>query len=246
MNSFTFQKARKWSAMSLLATSCVFGAAGTANAGDMATTVIGGGDSRDQSSNYYAGVIHNFNGDMLSNGVLVRVVGLGSNYNYTSTAVAGGKVDGRVDRLEALVGYQKVTDTYALRWYVGLDYENHNLSPDNSFDSNRGTHTGAKVRGEYETDLATPNYLGLMASYGSANARYWASARAGRDFNGYVVGPEAVVLGDREYRENRLGVFLTFRKNLPFLFTVSAGSTNSPAIRAGVVPYVAIELLTTF
>lgn len=248
MNTFTFQMARKLSAISLLAATCVFGSVGTVNAGDMGggTVVFGGVDSREKAYYPYVGIIRNFSGDILSSGFLGRLVGFDSHYKYSTNTVSGGTVEGEAESLEALVGYQMVTESYALRGYVGLDYENHHLSPDNTFDSNRGTHFGYKVRGEFETDFAAQNYVGLMASYGSATERYWVRARAGRDLGGYVVGPEAMLTGNREYDEQRIGAFLIFRNILPALFTVSAGYSDSGNAHAGVGPYVSMELSTTF
>jgi len=155
-------------------------------------------------------------------------------------------VDGHASTLEAMIGYQKVMESYTLRGYVGLDYEHHRLSPNNIYDSNRGTHLGAKVHGEFETDFAAKNYVALMASYGSAVDQYWARARAGRDFGGFVVGPEVLIKGDNEYNERRIGAFLNLRNILPAMFTVSAGASDSGDSRGGNSPYISMELSTTF
>ena len=248
MDTLTFQMARKLSAISLLSATCVFGSVGTVNAADMGggTVVFGGVDARERAYYPYIGIIRNFSGDIISSGFMGRLVGFNTHYKYSTNTVSGGAVDGEAESLEALVGYQKVTESYALRGYVGLDYEHHHLSPDNTFDSNRGTHYGVKVRGEFETDFAAQDYVGLVATYGSARERYWARARAGRDIGGYVVGPEALLMGDREYDEQRIGAFLIFRNILPALFTVSAGYSDSGGAHAGEAPYVSMELSTTF
>jgi hypothetical protein len=248
VNTLIFQMARRLSAISLLAAACAFGPASTASAGDLGggTVVFGGVDSRDRAYYPYVGVIHNYSGDILASGFLVRLVGLDSHYKYDTTAVAGGTVEGHATLIDAMGGYQKVTESYALRGYLGLDYEHHSLSPDNTFDSNRGSHVGGKVQGEFETGFATPNYVGLVASYGSARHRHWARGRAGRDLGGYVVGPEVLFMGDHEYHERRLGAFLAFRNIIPLMFTLSAGSSDSGAERGGVGPYVAVELSKTF
>ncbi|MDO9365687.1 MAG: cellulose biosynthesis protein BcsS [Methylotenera sp.] len=248
MNTFTFKMAQKLSAMSLLAAACALGPVSTVNAGDLGagTVVFGGFDAREKAYYPYVGLIHNFSGNILKDGFLARVVGYDVHYKYDSAVATDGTVDAHATVFEAMVGYQKVTESYALRGYVGLDYEHHRLSPDNTFDSNRGTHVGGKVQGEFETDFAAQNYVGLIATYGSAVDRYWVRARAGRDFGGFVVGPEALVKGDREYNEQRLGAFLILRNVLPALVTVSAGATDSGDRRGGVGPYISMELSTTF
>jgi len=244
VNTFAFQIIWKLSVISLLAVACVFG---TANAGDMGggTVVFAGADARERAYFSYGGLIHHFSGDILSNGFLVRVAGFNSRYNYKTPAVSGGTVEADAALIDGMVGYQMVTESYALRGFVGLDYEDHSLSPNNAFDPNQGSHFGSKVQGEFETDFASPYYVNLMSSYGSARDRYWARARAGYDFSGYVVGPEARFTGDRIYDDQRFGAFLTFRNILPVMATVSAGSSDS-GDRAGVVPYIATELSITF
>lgn len=247
MNTFTFQIVWKLSAMSLLVATCVFGLVGTVSAGDLGggTVLYAGADAREKAYYSYGGLIHHFSGDILSNGFLVQLQGINSRYDYSTLDVTGGNVNGDAALIDAMVGYQMVTKSYALRGYVGLDYENHDLSPENNFDPNHGSHFGTKIQGEFETNYSSPYYVNVMSSYGSARDRYWARARAGYDFSGYVVGPEARFTGDRIYDDQRFGAFLTLRNILPVMATVSAGSSDSGA-RAGVVPYIATELSLTF
>lgn len=248
MNTFTFKMARKLSAMLLLAAACVLGPASSVYAGDQGgdTIAFGGVDAREKSFYPYLGLIHNFGGDILADGFLARVVGYDVHYKYSSTATSSRTVDAHGTVLEAMVGYQKVMESYTLRGYAGVDFETLGLSPNNTFDLNRGTHLGAKVQGEIETDFAAKNYGALIATYGSAVDRYWVRARVGRDFGGFVVGPEALVKGDRQFNEHRIGAFLNFRNILPAMFTVSAGASNSGDSRGGHSPYISMELSTTF
>jgi hypothetical protein len=234
-----------WKLISVTAIACIVGSGGVASAAD-STILFAGGDVREKAYYPFLGLIHHFSGDILTDGFLVRVFGYHSNYEYSTTAVAGGKVDGKADGLDVMVGYQKVMESYAMRGYFGLDYEDHNLSPDNMVDSNRGADTGAKVQGEFETDFASPNYVSLIASYGTAKDRYWARLRGGHDFSGFVIGPEAILTGDKEFDEQRIGAFVLVRKILPAMLSVSAGYSDSGNARGGSSPYLTFEISRAF
>lgn len=230
----------------LLAAGCILGASGLVQAEEKKTGILVGVDAREKLSYGYLGLTHHFGNHLLDDGLIARVVGFGGQYKYSSAAVAGGRVKADYTSLEALVGYQKVFTAVTLRGYVGAEYEGHDLSPDNVYDGNRGDHFGAKFRGEIETDFAAPNYANLIATYGTARDRYWVRARAGRDFSGYVVGPEVTAGGDRQSHEERLGVFVNFRTLLPAMLSISAGQAKSGKNSAGYTPYVTAEFSTVF
>jgi hypothetical protein len=136
------------------------------------------------------------------------------------------------------------------RAYVGLDFEGHNLTPDNPFDSNRGDAFGVHVRAELETAYASlsPFYGSLLASYGSAKERYWVRGRVGYNFQGFIVGPEGIVTGNPETHDDRVGAFLTIRNpNLtPLEISVSGGYSNTNLNRGGAGGYGALELSLAF
>lgn len=219
---------------------------GLVRAEETKTGVLVGVDAREKSAYGYLGLTHHFGKHVLDDGFIARAVAFGGKYKYSSAAVAGGEVKGDYTAVEALFGYQKVLTAVTLRGYVGAEYEGNDLSPENTYDRNRGDHFGAKVRGEIETDFAAPYYGNLIATYSTARDRYWVRGRAGRDFSGYVVGPEILLSGDRQADEQRLGVFLNFRTLLPALLSISAGQAKTERTSAGYTPYVAMELSATF
>lgn len=217
-----------------------------AKAADDRTGVLVGVDARAKSWYGYAGVTQHFGQHPYGDGIIARVVGFGGQYSYRTTAVAQGRIDSDYSAVEALVGYQKVYSALTLRAYAGAEYEGHDLSPSNSFDGNSGSHFGAKFRIDAETDFAAPNYGNLIATYGTARDRYWVRARAGRDFSGFVVGPELLATGDRYAHEERYGVFLNVRRLLPVGLSFSVGQARTPASSASVTPYATAEFSMTF
>ncbi|MFC3674921.1 cellulose biosynthesis protein BcsS [Ferrovibrio xuzhouensis] len=239
----TIGKFRIAAAAALLAGGCFVSAA--AHAQD-ATVLFTGIDARDKSYYGYVGAIHHLSGNLTDDSFLLRADGLYGQYDYQSSAVAGGKVDGDVRSFDVLGGYQKAFESFFLRGYAGLEFEDHSLSPDNVLDSNRGSDFGVKVMGQFETALTLPYYADLIASYGSAKERYWTRLRGGYNFSGYVVGPEALATGNDESSEQRLGAFLMLTNLGQFGLTMSGGYSDTDENRGGSSAYGTLELSTTF
>lgn len=234
---------RPFAAMALAAAACAnFSMAQAADG----TVAFAGVDGREQSIYGYVGAVHHYSGDFVGDGVLVRAFGLYGQYNYDSRAVVGGNVEGEFEAFDVMGGYQQALRDVYLRGYVGLDFENHDLSPKNPFDSNRGSDFGVKVQGEAETGFNRPYYGGLIASYGSAKDRYWVRARGGYNFGKGIIGPEAVVTGNHETDQQRFGAFLTLINLGPFWLSVSSGYTHMQNNYGGDGAYGTFELSKTF
>ncbi len=210
------------------------------------TLVFGGLDGRDQSYYSYIGVRHHFSGNIASDGLLLRILGLYGQYDYDSTATSGGTIDGDVAAFDAMIGYQKGLDGVFLRGFVGLDFEDHDLSPNNPFDSNQGSDFGVKVQGEIETDFRSPYYGGFIGSYGTAKERYWMRLRGGYNFAGYIVGPEGLLTGNEESDEQRIGAFLMLTNLGSVGLSVSTGYSDIDNNRGGGGLYGTLELSTSF
>ena len=205
-----------------------------------------GFDIRERSYYAYAGVVHAFNKNLAKDGFLFRAMGLYNPYSYASAVAVGGNIDGRMSAYDVLIGYQKISQSFVTRIYVGLDFEGHHLSPDNLSDTNRGNAYGVHVRGELETPYYSPYYGSLLASYGSAKDRYWVRGRAGYNFQGVILGPEAMATGNRESHEQRVGGFVTLRSAVPFELSMSAGYSNTNDVRGGASAYGTVELSYAF
>lgn len=206
------------------------------------TVLFGGFDGRTHSYYGYLGGVAALNGNIATDGFLLRGLALYNPYDYTTPAVAGGVVDGKMTSANALVGYQKYFTGGVARFYVGFEYEGHRLSPNNPFDSDEGNHYGVHVRGDLETPYFSPVYGSLLASYGSATQRYWVRGRGGYNFNGVIVGPEGLLTGNRETKEQRVGAFVTFRNIVPFELSISGGYSHTEDNRGGGSAYGILEL----
>ncbi|MFN3657180.1 MAG: cellulose biosynthesis protein BcsS [Pseudolabrys sp.] len=212
------------------------------------TVLFGGFDARSRSYYGYAGVVTALNRNIATDGFLVRLMGLYNPYDYDSTAVVGGKVDGKMTSFEAMIGYQAYLTGVTLRAFVGLDYEGHRLSPTNPFDSNEGDHWGVHARAELDSPYFAPWYYNLHGSYGSATRRYWVRGRTGYNFSGFIIGPEGLLTGNRVTKEQRVGAFLTVRhaQLLPFEVSFSGGYSHTDETRGGASGYGTVELSFAF
>jgi hypothetical protein len=212
------------------------------------TVLFGGFDYRKDSYYGYGGIVAALNGNIATDGFLVRAMGLYNPYRYTSTAVAGGIVDGKMSAGEAMIGYQKYFPGVTARLFVGVDYEHHKLSPANPLDRNNGTHWGVHARGELDAPYLSQWHYNLHGSYGSATRRYWVRGRAGYNFAGVIVGPEGLATGNWVSNEQRVGGFLMFRSPqlAPFEVSFSGGYSQTDNTRGGKSGYGTVELSVAF
>lgn len=252
INLMTHASIREIAAAVILAGGFLCSSVGVSTAADQdaggtkSTVAFAGFDGRDRTYYPYAGLIHHFNGDVLADGFLGRVFGYYSQYSYHTTGVSTGQVDAHAAAFDVMGGYQKVLDDVTLRGFLGLEYEDDHLSPNNPFDTNRGSDVGVKVQGELETNFNSPYYGSLIASFGSAKDRYWTRGRAGYDFESVIVGPEILFTGDQEHDEQRGGAFVTLKDLGPIWVSLSTGFSDTNKNRGGGSPYGTVEISTTF
>lgn len=213
-----------------------------------ANAVYAGISAAEDSTFGYIGGIRAWNGDISKSGFLLRGKVLYGEYDYKTTAVPGGDVDGDAYHIELGIGYQWVNPGNRISLYGGVDHQNHDLSPNDTRNSTRGSTTGAAVQGEIET-LGQPWYGGLIGKYSTANDTYWVRGRAGYKFGSVTVGPEAIGAGNNEYSEIRYGLFLGFAATKSTAVSLSAGhrradGDNDRKNQSG--GYLGVDVSTTF
>lgn len=200
--------------------------AGGALAGEKSTVIFVGADGKDNSNSLYIGGVTALNGNLGENGLLLRGVALGGEYDYDTTAVAGGDVDADMVRAELSLGYQWFLSAVRLSLYVGIDHQDHDLSPDDPMNSVEGSETGVIGQAELET-LGKGWYLSLMGNSSSANDSYWARGRIGYAFDQVNIGPEIGAAGNDEYEEDRYGVYVTFNATDSVKISLSGGHSDT-------------------
>ena len=206
-----------------------FLAMGSAHAAD--TSVFAGLSSANRSTFGYLGGVKAINHDLSQSGVLLRGLVYYGEYDYDTTAVTQGKVDGKATGAELGVGYQWANPNNRISLYASIDHQDHRLSPNDTQNSVRGGETGAAVQAEAET-LNTAWYGGLIGKYSTANDSYWVRGRVGYVFGNMALGPEAILAGNKEYDENRLGVFLNAAVSKATTLSFSVGARKSEGNRS--------------
>ena len=185
------------------------------------TAVFFGDDVGPNSQVLYAGAVLALNGDLTREGVLLRGLGVYGWYDYRA---AVGDVDGRFSAFDAMIGYQWITQKMRIAGYIGIDHQDHHLSPFDPTNSVVGGETGLKIAGDITTGYGQPWYLNLSGSYSTAFDTYWSRLRIGQKFDQFTVGPEGLLFGNERFDAQRLGIFLGARLDgTPIEITISGG-----------------------
>lgn len=179
-----------------------------------------------KDANYaFQGLIYSFNRDIGRDGFVVRLYGSHVDYEYDS---GGTRTDGDGWQGDVMIGYKISRGHWWAAGYIGVDYQDHDLTPDDPANPVRGSEVGFKVAADIATlRQGTPIYFGLSGQYSTAFDSYWARARVGLNRDRFTFGPEAIALGSDSFDAHRIGGFLTFDLNLaprmPIEVTLSGG-----------------------
>jgi Cellulose biosynthesis protein BcsS len=235
-----------------------FACANAAGAADkpQAYEVEAGFDAAPQSLYWYSQVIAALNGDMAKDGFRLRTYGSLAAFQYASTAVVG-TVDGELWQVDVMPGYQVVRGSATFGGYVGFDYQQARLSPNDPTNKVSGTATGAKVEGHvyYYADAKQPIEASFNAQYSTAFDTYYAELRVGaRLVDKLFIGPDASVDGDTGYDAQRLGGYAKYSfeltKGVPLDLTLIAGhqfvSGGGSGFGGGAGTFGTLELDTNF
>ena len=175
-----------------------------------------GADWAKDSFYTYSGAVVSLQRDLSRSGFVFQgFAGYGS-YEYSSPGVPGGVVDGDVSQLAAMLGYLWVRPGAAVGLYIGADYHDHDLTPNDPFNSVSGDEVGFRVGGDIRL-IGPSYYFTLEGYYSTAFDTYWSRARAGLNLGHFIIGPEAGAHGNDGYDAQRLGGFVMFK--LDFLGT---------------------------
>ena len=230
-------------------------ACGAAADEPQAYEVAAGFDAAPQSLYWYSEAISALNRDMAKDGVLLRVYGSLAVYEYAARWVAA-PIDGTLWQLDLMPGYQMVRGAATFGGFVGLDYQQSQLSPTDPTNAVRGTATGLKLEGHYYfDDDKQPFEASLVGEYSTAFDTYYAELRIGaRVGDKLVIGPAASVDGDTGYDAQRLGGYATYAfeltKDVPLELTLVAGhqfvSSGGAGFGGGAGTFGTLEIDTDF
>lgn len=216
-----------------------------------------GFDAAPQSLYWYSEAVVALNRDMSKDGFLFRMYGSLAAYQYSSPVVTGGTVDGKLWQFDLMPGYQIVRGAATFGGYLGFDYQESLLNPDDPTNQVRGTATGVKVEGHFDfEDDKEPIEVSLIGEYSTAYDTYFAQLRVGaRVCEKLFIGPDASVDGDTGYNAQRLGGYATYAfeltKGMPLELTLAGGhqfvsGSDDTGFGGGAGTYGTIEIDTDF
>lgn len=169
------------------------------------TQVITGVDVSHNSWYAYLGGVTALSGQDIATqaGWLARLTGGYGQYRYGRTGLSS--VDGDVVDGDLMIGYGMPITNGHVAAYLGGDWTNQNLSPNDPLNSVHGSEGG--VKGQLELSVSPVEHVGLGAvgSYSTAFQTYWSRLHAGYNFGAFSIGPEVGFQGNKEYNNARYG-----------------------------------------
>lgn len=182
--------------------------------------------------------------DLDTSGPRLWIFGGAGKYKYTA---GGSTFDGVNSGGEVLGGYGFEGDTYSANVLVGLNAENHMITPVDPDNSVQGTAGGVKVRADALT-RPTPQILTYAdAEYSTAFNSFYTSAKIGYDVTAgkqIYFGPQVVAFGNERFHQFRVGGHLSNIKIQNIQFDIYGGYATDSVVGNG--PYGRIEMSRTF
>ncbi|MEI7670208.1 MAG: cellulose biosynthesis protein BcsS, partial [Pseudomonadota bacterium] len=221
--------------LALIATTCVI-AIVSSSAKAESTLAFTGGSATGDSYYGYVGGVTALNYDLSRDGWLMRATAAYGSYKYDRSGLP--KVDGDVSAQDVMIGYQKyfggnsLYKNLRLTGYLGGDYQDHSISPNDTKNPVRGSTGGVKGQAEIFANLDNKISVSAIGNYSSAFDTYWSKGSVGYNFGHFTFGPEVLFMGSESYDQQRFGVFIG---DIPLFSSVKAGVSGgySHASRQG-------------
>ena len=155
----------------------------------------------------YMGVLYAPNG-MEQSGLRLSAFGLTGQYRYQ------GDTDGfrgKFVSTDAMLGWSNVFDNGAVTLAVGVNYQDHSVTPFDPANSVQGAKTGFKVQGDLWVNPTAKTLVFVLGSYSTAFDTYYAIGRLGYDVagSGAFFGPEVGGQGNDRTDQVRLGAHIS-------------------------------------
>jgi hypothetical protein len=142
-----------------------------------------------------------------------------------------------------LPGWRIKRGDLELKIFVGLDLQNHSLSPDDVSNGLRGNHAGMRVGADIWWQPSDSMMLAASISGSTIGTSFGIRGAAGwRVMDRFWAGPEIETSGDEVYRQYRVGAHITSLKTGNFEWALGAGYVEDNSARAGA--YGRVSLLT--
>ncbi len=175
-------------------------------------------------------------------------LGMGQ-YHYDGTKNYGaGPVPvtftGQATTFDLMAGYSFKAYDWITKAYMGVQYNDHSITPDDPGNLVNGSVTGLKVQVETWKDLSNTAWVSGDFSYSTSYDDYWLQGRVGKEFFPKItLGLEAAVFGNENYSASRFGALGRMKTDYGDV-TLSGGvSLNDDE---DVEPYLSLSLYRRF
>jgi hypothetical protein len=143
-------------------------------------------------------------------GFTVKLISNGGAYRYRSGSLGNITVAGNLLSAAILPGWRFSRDKLIATVFGGLDYQYHQLAPDDPSASLRGRYFGLRLGVDLWYEPTATTMAQADASLSSIGRSYNARAAYGwRAFDLFYAGPEVAAFTSNGYRQWRVGVHLT-------------------------------------
>jgi hypothetical protein len=186
--------------------------------------VLSGVEASRDNQYAYLGVVMPLSGQRLGQGFVQRYWLDYTGYSYEKQPFQ--TIDSAVMAVEAALGYQQSNASSWWAGYLGTNYADTRLSPNDPDNTNQGRQWYARLQLEGETDVAAGWRGNGIASYVIGDFNYWARLRLQTTLGNQLhIGPELVVQGDSYYDAYELGMFVG---------NIKLGETSALTLKGGV------------
>jgi hypothetical protein len=158
-------------------------------------------------------------------GPVLKLLFGGGIYHYVSGALGNAEVRGTELAAAILPGWRFVRNGVSITVFLGYDFQQHRLSPDDLSAGLRGRYHGARTGFELWYQPSATTMIAADASVSTVGPSYNVRLAAGlRTFDAFYVGPEAQAFGAADnYHQLRAGLHATGLRTGAFEWSVGAG-----------------------
>jgi hypothetical protein len=173
-------------------------------------------------------------------GLLFKLLLSGGLYRYNAGDLGGDEVVGAEMMVQALPGFRVARNHFEAKVFMGPEYENHRLWPDDPGNRLRGPAFGLRVAIDLWDEPTATTMLAGDASLSTVGSNYSARAAFGwRVADEFYAGPETQIYGGDGYAQWRVGLHVTSLKTGDAEWSAAGGwaidtdNRSSPYLRLG-------------
>jgi hypothetical protein len=168
-------------------------------------------------------------------GPVLKLMFGGGLYRYISGALGNVQVFGRQLGGSILPGWRFVRDRFTVTVFLGYDFQQHRLTPDDPSAGLRGNYVGARTGFELWYQPTAATMVAADASFSTVGPSYNVRLATGlRTFDWFYLGPEVQAFGaDDNYRQFRAGLHATGFRIGDFEWSAGAGWAIDTDDRSG-------------